>query len=198
MENLRIVGGHPALDLANTVEPRLAGHVETDHLSDPAGLLRWAALAGIVDETEKALIEAAWARDPGSAEAALTDTRALRDAIDPMLAGDRLGALTSRWAQAIARSELIGESRQAVPARLRVGVDPVWMIPDRLADALVDLVRTADRGRLRTCPLDQGGCGWLFLDRSRNGTRRWCAMEDCGTHAKARRLTERRRARRVS
>jgi predicted RNA-binding Zn ribbon-like protein len=132
--------------------------------------------------------------DPG--EAALADTRALRDLIDPVLAGDRLTDLTHRWAQAIARSELIA-GREAGPAQLRVGADPLWMIPDRLADALVDLVRTADRSRLRTCPLADGGCGWLFLDRSRNGTRRWCSMDDCGAHAKARRLTERRRAHRT-
>ncbi|BCY07432.1 CGNR zinc finger domain-containing protein [Actinoplanes sp. L3-i22] len=111
---------------------------------------------------------------------------------------DRAGAelVADREAPARAHSEPVA-ARDAGPAHLRVGTDPAWMIPDRLADALVDLVRTADRSRLRTCPLDEGGCGWLFLDRSRNGTRRWCSMEDCGTHVKARRLTERRRARRT-
>ena len=47
---------------------------------------------------------------------------------------------------------------------------------------------------LQACPVDDGGCGWLFLDRSRNGSRRWCAMEDCGTRAKIRKLGARRRA----
>jgi predicted RNA-binding Zn ribbon-like protein len=55
-------------------------------------------------------------------------------------------------------------------------------------------VRTVDLDRVRVCPLDEGGCGWVFLDRSRNGSRRWCAMADCGTQAKSRRLTARRRA----
>ncbi|WP_436520794.1 CGNR zinc finger domain-containing protein [Actinoplanes sp. HUAS TT8] len=259
---MRIVGGHHALDLANTVEPRLPGHVETDHLDSPVALLRWATRAGIVTDAEASLVSRAWIASPGTAEAALADTLTLRALIDPTLAGTELDTLIQRWSQAIARAKLIPtpnpKPSPALPpadppgavspgavspgtdspdlvspglvspglvssdlvspgsvspglaspgrasagpaaggtAELQVGADPAWMIPDRLADALVDLVRTADRRRLRTCPLDQGGCGWLFLDRSRNATRRWCAMEDCGTHAKSRRLTERRRARR--
>ncbi|MGQ9734572.1 MAG: CGNR zinc finger domain-containing protein [Candidatus Bipolaricaulia bacterium] len=37
-------------------------------------------------------------------------------------------------------------------------------------------------------------CGWLFLDRSRNRTRRWCDMKGCGNRAKVRRYYEQRRA----
>ena len=78
-------------------------------------------------------------------------------------------------------------------ARIRYGDVPAWLVADRLAAACVELVQTVDVRQLKACPLDQGGCGWLFLDRSRNGSRRWCTMDDCGAHAKARRLTERRR-----
>jgi predicted RNA-binding Zn ribbon-like protein len=75
-----------------------------------------------------------------------------------------------------------------------VGVVPALLVPDRAVDSAVDLLRTADVGRVRRCPLESGGCGWVFLDRSRNGSRKWCRMADCGTEVKARRLTERRRA----
>ncbi|MEV4087683.1 CGNR zinc finger domain-containing protein [Nonomuraea fuscirosea] len=68
------------------------------------------------------------------------------------------------------------------------------LIPDRAAEAALDVLRTADLTRVRRCPTHEGGCGWLFLDQSRNGSRRWCRMADCGNTAKARRLTERRRA----
>jgi hypothetical protein len=40
------------------------------------------------------------------------------------------------------------------------------------------------------------GCRWLFVDESRNMSRRWCTMEECGTHEKVRRYLERRAARR--
>jgi len=46
--------------------------------------------------------------------------------------------------------------------------------------------------RVEECADDR--CGWLFLDVSRNRSRRWCAMEDCGNRAKARRHYKRKRA----
>jgi predicted RNA-binding Zn ribbon-like protein len=122
---------------------------------------------------------------------------------------DALGRLFLRLTAAIARGSLApagvlpaavglppdsaeSEDGRGV-ARIRYGEVPAWLVPDRLAAACVELVQTVDVHQLKACPLDEGGCGWLFLDRSRNGSRRWCTMEDCGAHAKARRLTERRR-----
>jgi predicted RNA-binding Zn ribbon-like protein len=67
-----------------------------------------------------------------------------------------------------------------------------------VACAAVELLCEADLTRLGMCPPDQHGCGWVFIDRSRNGSRRWCTMDDCGAHAKARRLTERRRTSRAT
>jgi predicted RNA-binding Zn ribbon-like protein len=212
LADLRVVGGHPALDLANTVAPRPPGAVEFEFLHEPDALLRWALRADVVDQADAERIERSWSRTPGSAEDALADVLALRALLEPVLAGHDLDTLTGRWATAISRSALRpvskGETgcgvllKQAlVPvtggkATLVIGTEPATMIGDRLADAMVDLVRNADLGRLRACPLVDGGCGWLFLDRSRNLSRRWCSMDDCGTHAKSRRLTERRRGRR--
>ncbi len=205
--DLRIVGGHAALDLANTVAPRPPAAVEVEFLPDPDALLEWAQHAGLIDAAEAERVEQAWTTSPGAAEAALADVLALRDLIDPVLAGERLDVLSRRWAAAIDRSTLVAAGDKAGhphrtgrlasrEATLVVGTDPASMIADRLADALVDLLRTADLSRLRACPVAEGGCGFLFLDRSRNLSRRWCSMEDCGTHAKSRRLTERRRSKR--
>jgi predicted RNA-binding Zn ribbon-like protein len=48
-----------------------------------------------------------------------------------------------------------------------------------------DLLVGAELGRLRECSNDK--CLWLFLDDSKNGTRRWCSMQSCGNRAKAHR-----------
>jgi len=183
----RFVGGHRALDLANTVAPRPPGPVERDYLSDPAGLLEWAQRAEVVDAREAERVSRAW-----RPEFVFADVLDLRGLVDDVLAGRRLGELSRRWAEAMGRAELVPGDGGA--ATLVVGADPAMMIGDRLADALVDLVRNADLSRLRECPVAEGGCGWLFLDRSRNQSRKWCTMDDCGTHAKSKRLTERRRA----
>jgi predicted RNA-binding Zn ribbon-like protein len=60
---------------------------------------------------------------------------------------------------------------------------------ERLIHAATELILDGRHTRLRIC----GNCTWLFLDLSRNGSRRWCSMEGCGTQVKVRRLTERRR-----
>jgi predicted RNA-binding Zn ribbon-like protein len=119
------------------------------------------------------------------------------DAATPDAAND-LERLSLRWAAAAARSGLVLGGQAGPAARLVVGTTPALLIADRLAHAAVDLLRTVDLGRVRVCPIDEGGCGWLFFDRSRNGSRRWCAMADCGAQAKARRLTARRRATRAT
>jgi len=39
--------------------------------------------------------------------------------------------------------------------------------------------------QVRQCRGDN--CGWLFVDGSKNHSRRWCDMRDCGNRAKVRR-----------
>jgi predicted RNA-binding Zn ribbon-like protein len=56
--------------------------------------------------------------------------------------------------------------------------------------AASELLTSDEMARVKRCP----GCGWLFLDTSRNGMRRWCSMEDCGSEAKSKRQYERKRA----
>ncbi len=219
--DLRIVGGHPALDLINTVAPRQIGqHDHHDYLSTPADLLAWAERIELIDRAGAQTVAHAWAGAPTTAGQALHAARDVREAAYAVLAGAEPGPaldrLSLRWAAAAARSELVPlrdahaaarlivgtapARSELVPhrdahaaARLIVGTAPAFMIPDRLAHATVELLRTVDLRHLRACPIAEGGCGWLFLDRSRNGSRRWCAMEDCGAQAKARRLTEKRR-----
>jgi predicted RNA-binding Zn ribbon-like protein len=198
---LRIVGGHPALDLVNTVAPRRPVGVH-EYLAEPADLLEWAQRVEVVDAFEAAAVEAAWSAAPGSGQQALRATLEVREAAYALLAG-RLGVaaldlgvavgnLNVHWAAASARSALVLD---AGAVRLDVGVTPAQVIPDRLARIAVDFLTTADTSRLKECPVEEGGCGFVFLDHSRNGTRRWCAMADCGSTAKARRLTASRRAR---
>jgi predicted RNA-binding Zn ribbon-like protein len=209
---LPLVGGHPALDLVNTVErgTPAPGGQPRDYLTDPPALLRWARRVNLVDEADVSAVTDSWKLDPGSAHAALAAVRDAREALhvallatidavpsDTGTVAAALERLHSRWAAAIGRSRLVLEPERATAVWLAVGVMPGLLVPDRAADAAVDVLRTADLARLRRCPPDAGGCGWVFLDHSRNGSRRWCRMADCGSTAKARRLTERRRAARA-
>lgn len=206
---LPLVGGHPALDLVNTLErgTPTPGTRPRDHLADPPALLRWVRRVGLVDDAEAAAVAEDWGRDPGSGDAALAAVRDVREALhtvllaatgtgsaDPGMVAAALERLHGRWAGAVARSQLGLEPEGRPAVRLTVGGAPAQLVPDRAADVAMDVLRGADLARLRRCPPEAGGCGWLFLDQSRNGSRRWCRMADCGSTVKARRLTERRRA----
>jgi predicted RNA-binding Zn ribbon-like protein len=67
---------------------------------------------------------------------------------------------------------------------------PLWPILRSAAD----LLASPDLARVREC--DGEDCTWLFLDYSRNRSRRWCSMASCGNRAKARRHYQRHAAQR--
>jgi predicted RNA-binding Zn ribbon-like protein len=206
MTELNIVGGHVALDLVNTVEPRVPGGTDHhDHLRTPEDLLRWARRVELVDAAEAGAVRAAWKTSPGTGAQALHAALDVREAMYEVLlaalgtqvqlaAPSGLEVLSLRWSAAVARTSLTLAVRQTGLVALDVGTAPALLVADRLAHAAVELLRTVDVRHLKVCPPGEGGCGWIFLDRSRNGSRRWCAMQDCGAQAKTRRLTARRRA----
>ena len=194
IEALTLVGGHPALDLVNTAERGVttAGEPPRDHLATPDDLVVWARRVGL---------------DPGTPdEAVLRRIRGLREAVHTTVL-DRLGSrpagdvtaalalLDRRAAAAATRSRL---RTAGAGLRREVGTDPAHRVEDQLAAAAVELLTGPEAARIKRCPVEQGGCGWVFVDRSRNSSRTWCRMEDCGTAVKARRLTERRRQARAA
>ncbi|PZG23337.1 CGNR zinc finger domain-containing protein [Nonomuraea aridisoli] len=213
VSRLPLVGGHPALDLVNTLERGAppGGDPPHDFLSGSSALLRWTLRVGLMSDAEAERVDRAWRDDPAAAHAGLTAVREIREQLhlallaavhptdgDPIAAGAALVALHERWSGAAARATLVLDRGDPPRIRLTYGTVPAMLIPDRIAEAALDVLRTADLTRVRRCPVAEGGCGWLFLDQSRNGSRRWCRMADCGTTAKARRLTERRRAARTA
>ena len=73
-----------------------------------------------------------------------------------------------------------------------------WAEEEALDCMLWPVVRSAAEllnsdllSRVRVCPADD--CAWLFLDQSRNRSRRWCDMSTCGNRSKARRFREAQR-----
>ena len=62
----------------------------------------------------------------------------------------------------------------------------VWV----LTESVRELLFSHQIAHLRTCDMDT--CRWLFLDTSKNHSRRWCNMKVCGNRVKARRFQARR------
>jgi predicted RNA-binding Zn ribbon-like protein len=186
---MRLDGGHPALDLVNTVYGQVNGPVEHDVLATPGDLVTFARRVGMAGE-----------RTPGSRDA-LRAALLLRNALDRTLRAHIDGGAPP----AAASAELEAAVRRAVAAgRLaQTGGALTWTWPDgkamspvhRLALAAIELLGDEDElARLHVCE----ACCWLFVDHSRGAGRRWCSMADCGTEAKKRRYVQRRRERRAA
>ncbi|HEX6446204.1 MAG TPA: CGNR zinc finger domain-containing protein [Streptosporangiales bacterium] len=190
------LGGHPCVDLVNTVAWRLDEAWTTDRLADAEALVGWAGAAGLVDGAEAAALRAECASEPARAERVLRRARGFRELLYRTLhalatggapdAGD-VEALRRATTRALGRAELVGLAPMRWSLRARTLAD----LPGVLALSAWELLQFEDLGRLRQCADD--ACGWLFLDRSRNGTRRWCSSADCGNRARARRHYRRHR-----
>jgi predicted RNA-binding Zn ribbon-like protein len=76
-----------------------------------------------------------------------------------------------------------------------MGDDPAAMLWPVLR-AAAELLTSPESMRLHVCAGED--CGWMYVDRSRNGLRRWCEMRTCGNVAKARRHYQRAKGRRES
>jgi predicted RNA-binding Zn ribbon-like protein len=190
---LAVLGGALCLDFVNTIDPRLEPPRE-DFLPTFNALVDWAAFVGAVDPAEAAALAAGAERDP--AQAALVHSRAieLREALfellrPPRRTGRHTAALTvvnEELQRALAGAELTPTTgRYRLTPRPATGLDRIFWPITRSA---AELLTSADIDRVREC--DGRGCGWMFLDTSKAGRRRWCSMAICGNRAKARRHRE--------
>lgn len=199
IDEMRIVGGNLSLDLVNTRDTAPDGKPGFDRLLDYEHLLAWAVRASVLTTEAADAAAGRAALRPAEAEAALRRIRALRSTIYEVfeaVALDRnpptasLGALRGIHGEAVARGSLV---------RRGDGFVWDWSNNEELDRVLwpvvasaVELLTSRDLRRIKSC----GRCSWLFLDATKNRSRRWCSMEGCGTNEKSERFVARRRANR--
>jgi predicted RNA-binding Zn ribbon-like protein len=189
-EPFKLLAGHPALELVNTMDMRFSGQT-VDLIPTYKDLLRLT--------TQLKLLTAEQARKLGRTvgeeeeRRVLASTAELREALAKVLYGridgtrPASGPLQTLEQQfhtaALHRRLLAGESRlewswSGVERHAEI---PLWM----LAQAASDLLVSSDAELIKDC--GDPTCRWLFLDVSKNHTRRWCDMKTCGNRMKARR-----------
>ena len=196
----KFVGGDRALDLLNTVDWTTSGPA-LDRLSDYGRLLAWATEAGVLGTVQAGRLRKRAAADPAAAERALGRCRELRRVLHrcvvALVSGRGIPAALGRLQPYLqdALVHLALEPGSPGTSGVRLGWSgleeslegPMWPV---VWDA-IQLLLSAEAERVRVC----GGenCGWVYVDRSRNGLRRWCEMDTCGTTAKNRRRGRRPR-----
>lgn len=172
------LGGNTALDFANTVEFRDTER-RGDYLRTFGHLAAWCGVdGGALDAHQQGETFAAALR--------------LRDALYHIFTAylDENPPATEDMA---ALNAALGRAQRRVETEDSEHFVWGWASPDILApiaQAAAELLTSDDLHRVRQCP----NCGWLFVDTSRNHSRRWCSMDFCGSQVKSRRQYQRKKA----
>jgi predicted RNA-binding Zn ribbon-like protein len=190
----RLEAGDVSLDFVNTLHP-------DGYLTNAADLIRWSRDVGVItEEGTQTLLEEIEA-NPGESSAVFMQAMALREASYCVLlalihqaspAAPSVHVLQAMFQQARAHGELAPTGDhlawQWEPAE--AGLAQLYWLFSRSTETLLT---SATMERVKECPPAQGGCGWLFLDRSKNSSRQWCSDETCGSKIRMRRLYARKR-----
>jgi predicted RNA-binding Zn ribbon-like protein len=195
-----LCGGHPALDLVNTLDDRFRDSDPVELLGDYPALLRFTEQSELLSAAQVGVLRRRVGKP--EAERAANAARELREASASALYATVEGSafppadvrlLESYFQTARTHQELVWAPSAQGPkfvwewGSYETEADlPVWILSLQTCALL-----TSDKmSTLRSC--NSGTCRWLFLDTSKNHTRRWCDMKICGNRMKARRFQARR------
>ncbi|HUA32288.1 MAG TPA: ABATE domain-containing protein [Candidatus Binataceae bacterium] len=179
------------LNFANTLFWR--GSTKTESLHQFSDLLEWCRSSGamppeMLDELAR------WAsKHPGGAAELFRDAIELRETIYRVFlslgsgtapAPTDLHALNDALADAPPRSSVAAEA-DSFGWRIEIGAPSASSLLAAILWSAGDLIVGSNRARIRHCANDR--CLWVFIDDSKNQSRRWCSMAACGNRAKAHR-----------
>ncbi len=190
------------LDFTNTVSWH-ASPQPLEELKTYCDLVTWSQRVGLLSERQAQRLGEQAERRPTEAAAVLERAHETREAIYRLLS-----AQAHQQPGDPADVAVLNQALAAALAHARLSLTPDgfawdWASATAEADDLdqmlwpvvqsaVDLLTSPELERVGQCA-DDRGCGWLFLDMTKNRSRRWCDMRDCGNRAKARRHYAKRR-----
>jgi predicted RNA-binding Zn ribbon-like protein len=203
---INLIGGRLCLDFVNTMGARRIGPagemaIRDEKLNDYFDLVAWARHAGALKDGEAKAVAREALQHPSDAARVLRIGLRLREALFLVLRGIVAGRATRRDDLTVLNEELqIAQGSRQIAAtargfewrwkRARPVIDKIlWLVSDSAAE----LLTTGDLSRLRQCGGDD--CGWIFEDSTRNRSRHWCDMRDCGNRDRVRRFRSRQRTR---
>ncbi|MBS1802258.1 MAG: CGNR zinc finger domain-containing protein [Acidobacteria bacterium] len=185
-------GGHPALDLVNTLDWRFRDSGPEELLEDYADVVRFVEQTGLMNAMDaRKLLRSA---SENKAAKVLVSVRDLREAAAELLyaavdgkspSSSALKRLEEFFASAREQQKLRWDGEKlewALPQASSFPSFPLWL----LSLNTETLITSEQMPLLREC--GNAECRWLFIDTSKNHTRRWCDMKICGNRMKARRF----------
>jgi predicted RNA-binding Zn ribbon-like protein len=188
IDQLRLDGGVLCLDFVNTIPDRKDGS-NRDHLGSYNDLIYWARKSKVINGATFTALEKAGAARERSAKDHFNQALQLRDLIYRLFYPlsqqakvktadlDAFNKAMSRYAANL----IIVPSEDGFSQKWEYEAAHFQLITAPIMKSVQDLLLSDKLVRIKECP----SCGWLFLDTTKNGKRRWCSMEDCGSNVKA-------------
>jgi len=187
-------GGHLAVDFTNTVGDR--GAAPHEHFNTYGDVLSWAEAHEMLGPADIRRLRAAAQRNATQAREAVVEMRALRESLYHVLLAAGSGRTPPRadLARLNAHVEMTFSRAHLAPrrGRLTLAFDDAGArslsapVTTAVVRAAIDLLTSGEAARIRMCA--DRTCAWLFVDATRNHTRRWCDMAVCGNRDKVRRF----------
>ena len=183
-------GGHPALDLVNTLDER-PSPTPIENLATYQDLTRFAALAGLIDRRTAARLQRL---DIRSGSHVVKRARKLREHLHDVLAAANSGrparqadldALSAAIQAAHAAQTLVSSPSPGLANRRWFPALTVEIPLHACSLAIECLLVDEDRKRIRKCGASD--CDVYYLDTSKGRRRQWCSMKGCGNREKQRR-----------
>lgn len=188
------IGGHPVLDFNDTAAWAVRGALY-NRVSEPGAFVRWAAEAGLISTKDGLKLRRFVFRHFDRARRELTEAHRFRGVIHDILIAITRNVVPPEDALAEVQHHARRAGKFMRPewsdGQLRwVGPPPTNLlaITARIAWRAGEFFGSADVDRLRCCANPK--CGWFFIDHSRNNSRRWCMMRECGDRTKSKRYYE--------
>jgi predicted RNA-binding Zn ribbon-like protein len=188
IDQMRLDGGVLCLDFVNTVPDRMDG-TNRDHLGNFNDLIYWAKKAKIVDGNTLATLEKEGNLNDRKTRDFFSEAISLRSLIysifQPLAHQQKVKpADLESFNKFVTRYfSLLGLSTQKdkFVEKWNFESHPFYAVTGPIIKSAYELLLSDKLSRVKEC----GNCGWLFLDTTKNGRRRWCSMQDCGSSVKA-------------
>jgi len=197
-KTFELIAGHPALDFVNTLDDRFQEGAPKELLESYADLVAFVEQAGLLTLKQGRELERAAMGKSGERvlRAAMVVREALAAVLYAMIDGRKTPAADLKkltdWIQNTRQKLGLAPERGRFAWRLPAEVMPEMPL-QLLALSTEELLTSGWMELLRACAMED--CRWLFLDTSKNHTRRWCDMKICGNRVKARRFKAQHRGR---
>lgn len=191
--NLTLLGGRSCLDFTNTLDWR-GSDQPVEFLDSYQDLVAWSIHAGTISAKEASHINQLSKKRLSKQTKVLRKAIRLRETIYRIFSSlsdgkpapnDDLIAFNKFLSQTMKNSQIV-RTKNGYQLDSKGEMTKLGWILNPLIHSAADLLVSEELKRVKKC--GDPACGWLFLDTSRNKSRRWCNMSDCGNRAKAKRF----------